>query len=510
MDTFSRVVASVGGRRRTNIYLVGLFSAWLAIWLWLLRYHQLDDSFITLRYARNLHLFGYLVYNPGEPSHGTSSLLYVGILSTLYSSLPSPSLTKLVSSAGYVVLCLLLLRFAFRARYRELVLAWAAFLLLILSPMAVRWLSDGMETSLCALDGVFLAWLASDRQKDKQIVRSAVAFSIGVASVLLRVEAIVLVAASAMAGAVSSLEVLDSSSVRAQLPREIPRLALLAGGFVACVSIILICGHLLPDTALAKTHSWAAFTPGYLVYLASSIGGTYILGSGLLFLVISTAAVAYSVAQSKSQSVAIFLANSPYVALVLMAWSRGQEAQFRYFLASLVFAISYNLFTLGEFSEVKTELRWLSRATLVVFVAVALVIIPEGRAVYYIARMRSQAFLSMQHQDLDRLSQGTGMAFDIGMIGYFSDAFICDLGGLVEGRAWARTRVDGRVKLCVERSPEFVFVNPGQAEQLRGFIDLRTMVACSSYDLPNASGDDPHTLYVARQVATKMCVFSGG
>jgi hypothetical protein len=376
--------------------------------------------------------------------------------------------------------------------------------------MAIRWLSDGMETSLCALDGIVLAWIAADRRKDQQIVRSAVAFCIGAASVFLRIEAIMLVAASAMAGAIGSIEVLDRSSVKALLPREMPRLALLAGGSVACVSIILVCGQLLPDTALAKTHSWAAFTPGYLVYLASSIGGTYIFGVGLLFLVISTAAVAYSVPQSKFKKVAILVANSPYIALMLLAWSRGQEAQFRYFLASLVFAISFNLFTLGEICETKTELRWLAKASLAVFVAVALVIVPEGRAVYHISHLRSQAFLSMQQQDLDRLSQGTGIAFDFGMIGYFSDAFICDVGGLVEGRAWARTDMDRRVKLCVERSPEFVFVDSQQAEQLRGLIDLRTMVACSSYDLPNASGSDLHTLYVARQVATRMCVFSGG
>ena len=502
--------ASTQAWRRRTAYLITVFLGWLAVWLWLMRYHQLDDSFITLRYAHNLHLFGYLAYNPGEPSHGTSSLLYVGILSTLYSFLPSPFLTKAVSSIAYVVLCLLVLRFTLRTRRQDLAFAWAAFLLLLVSPMAVRWLSDGMETSLCALDGLVLAWLAANYQRDSRMLATTVAFAIGAASVFLRVEAILLVAAAAIAGAVGSIEELEISSPKALLRRHILSLALLVGGLAACALTILIFGHLLPDTALAKTHSSSAFRPAYLVYMARSTGGTYLLGVGLLFLVISTAMTAYSVAQSNFKKVAILVENSPYIALVLLAWSRGQEAQFRYFIASLVFAVSSNLFTLDKICEAEKELSWLPKATVVLFVSFALIIVPEARAAYHITNTRSQAFLSMQDQELDHLSQGNGIAFDIGMIGYFSDAFICDVDGLVEGRAWAQTAVDRRMRSCVKRSPEFVFVNPQQAQELQRFIDLRTMVACSSYDLPNASGADPHTLYVASQVAAKVCGFSRG
>src|SRR5262249_29767758 len=139
---------------------------------------------------------------------------------------------------------------------------------------------------------------------------------------------------------------------------------------------------------------------------------------------------------------------------------------------------------------------------------VLIVFVPESRSVLRIGRERSRTFLAMRSQHLERLRGRTGVAVDIGMIGYFSQGVICDLGGLVQGKAWAAADDRTRLKQCAQTSPDFIFTNHEQAEEIGKYVNLQSMVSCFDYRMPNVANDDVHTLFLARAYASSICASS--
>src|SRR6202789_1710506 len=128
-----------------------LLAIWLLVWLKLSWPAVQDDAFIHLRYAVNLLRFHMISYDGAHRDYGTSSLLYVWLLAGLRTLFQSPVLPRAVSSVFHVML-FAGLAWAFPGALRSAPrLAWAFALLLLtilVMPMAVRWLDDGMETSL--------------------------------------------------------------------------------------------------------------------------------------------------------------------------------------------------------------------------------------------------------------------------------------------------------------------------------------------------------------------------
>ena len=132
---------------------------WIAGWIWFARYHLLDDALIHLRFADFLWRHGELTFDGVSSSYGTSSLLYVLILTPFRAVTDSPLLVKIVSSVFYVALLALVVAQAARTGGVQRAL-WASTALALASPMGVRWLTDGMETSLVALTSVALPLIA--------------------------------------------------------------------------------------------------------------------------------------------------------------------------------------------------------------------------------------------------------------------------------------------------------------------------------------------------------------
>ena len=131
--------------------LTVVFALWLLVWLRLSWPAMQDDALIHLRYAVNLLQHHMISYDGVHPDYGTSSLLYVWLLAGLREFFTSPVLPREVSSVFHVLLFGGLVWGFARALRSAPRLAWGFAMLLLavlVMPMAVRWLDDGMETSL--------------------------------------------------------------------------------------------------------------------------------------------------------------------------------------------------------------------------------------------------------------------------------------------------------------------------------------------------------------------------
>src|SRR6202041_2213324 len=96
---------------------------------------------------------------------------------------------------------------------------------------------------------------------------------------------------------------------------------------------------------------------------------------------------------------------------------------------------------------------------------------------------------------------GEGLAADVGYIGYFSGAPICDLNGLINGRAAAEMSFAQRSQKCIAARPSFLFVSEIQTEYLDQqyhFNSQTEWLDCGSVDFTNVGSSDRHWLLVRR------------
>src|SRR5215217_3453900 len=232
-------------RQRGLILAAGLL--WIGAWIAFSRYALLDDALIHLRYAHMLLRSGFMTFDGTTFSYGTSSPLYVGLLAALSPVIAGPLLPKAVSVTFYLVLLGEIVRFAREAGARQA--GWVLLGLILISPMALRWLTDGMETSLSALLVVLLATRASRAGSEPGVADPLLSFALGAALVLTRIE-LALAIFFAMAGALPLLT--PNQLIRRHLP-------LTLGGLSSLISLQLLFGHVLPDTALAKRTAPVSF-----------------------------------------------------------------------------------------------------------------------------------------------------------------------------------------------------------------------------------------------------------
>jgi len=144
-------------RSRSRDALLVLLAFWVGAWIFVARFHYLDDVLIHLRYADMLREKGFLTFDGVHPSGGTSSVLYVALLAAAGGIVHSVFLPKVLSVIGYVALLGLTLRRALKA----VVIArnlWFLLLIVLASPMAIRWFTDGMETSLATTLALILGY----------------------------------------------------------------------------------------------------------------------------------------------------------------------------------------------------------------------------------------------------------------------------------------------------------------------------------------------------------------
>ena len=494
---------------RTTVPLLG---AWLAAWMYISWPAIQDDALIHLRYADNLHLHHFITYDGVHAGYGASSLLYVSLLALLRSFTASADLPRAVSSVVHGLLFVglasaLVARLPTEARVARL--AGLTLLVLLVTPSAVRWLDDGMETGMVVAVVSLLAWLihgqfaAAEKPTGRgNLLLGALAFL----AVLLRTELGLLCG-------FGFLILAFGRDVRNDAPARPWQsgIALLAGAALAVCFIFSTMHVLLPDTALAKSHGidhW--FNP--IRDAAITLGGAFLFGVGMLaFWLLTLLLVRLHHGRLSRANV---IANAFFPVVLTLASLRGQEIQgVRYFAWTFVVSILWNILELARAAEphAKTKLQAsqgvLLLSAFLVLIAIALPF--ETKAMHRVLTRRGDTMRTFEAQHLDVLRERRGVASDIGYIGYFSGAQICDLAGLVNGRAAARLTSAQRNQACVQTESDFVFGNASQLGSLRKLEDFSGWQVCGRYEFTNVKALDTHYLVVRPAIAEDVCRATG-
>jgi hypothetical protein len=488
------------GRQTLKIAAITLVVVWICGWVFLLRNNFVDGAFVHLRYASNLSTRHILAFNPGQRSYGASSLGYVGLLALLYPLVPGVWLTKIVSVGAYLALVGLGLWFAYSKSE-----AWWVLLIPLVTPMGVRWLTAGMETSFATLLGFIVAVLAYRNLDSEQSLPTYLAFVLlGSFIETLRVEMSFVVAGACAAIFVARLEKIPATKPFARRVWMVAKAGVAAGHMAlgALGTIVLVrgfTGQWLPDTAAAK----AGLTTLGLFETTKPFVASCGLGIGLCIGWIVSGLMALRAGQfARSVLIAI---NIVFPLLVFVAVVRGQVLQVRYFLPELAFCIAFNLLVSAEALTITCE-RFLAsvsfRGLLVrgIISVVAIDLMFESLIVGRIAVVRSNVVAQFAKSGIGIFRGQIGLAHEVGIIGWYSGGDICDIDGLVGGRSWALMTRKARVAACAERPVAFAFLNEEQmaadseSENMRKTIGR--MRKCGSYALANASGPDVHYLFV--------------
>lgn len=453
--------------------LNGAFISWAAVQAavlcWAARREMLDDALIHLRYASVLHQRHILSYDGLHANYGASSILYVALLALLQSLTHSPLLPKVVSLAAYAGMLV------FAVQLTRIKPAAVVLMLLLAGPFAVRWLTDGMETSLACLMAMAFAFLLE--RKAAPLILAAAASILP----LLRVDLTVLI------GVAVILLVYRRERTRAA--------AVCTGSLLSLAFIRIATGHLLPDTAIAKQGLPAAIV-SYDILHAFIASGSFGIGVLLFWIASFISAV-------KAHRATAVICNLAFPAVVAAIILRGHQIHgVRYMIWALLFSISWNLLS----SAANTPQI---RPRIMIGLASALVLVwsMELGIVLHIDRGRTETLRTMEQAHLDQLS-GPGVAADVGFIGYFSKAPICDLNGLVNGRAAARMTRAQRAQACMSGNPSFLFLTSDQIDVLNaetGFNPTPDWDQCGTVDFTNAGEPDRHVLLVRRSKYRNGC-----
>jgi hypothetical protein len=487
--------------------------AWVACELWVTRYYQVDDALIHLRYAHYLRTQGFLTFDGIHKSGGCSSLLYVGLLSALERWASTPFLPKLFSVAVYVVVLAAVLIFGRREVAQDTRRLWVGLFILFISPMAIRWLCDGMETGWTVLVALILGRVSSARAPgpDRSVGWYALLVVLGFLTVILRVELSLLIAIASIAAALLAVEgtVPWRSNLKAlfAIPHRASHLAV--GGCLGVMATLYLRGHLLPDSAVAKAAGHVVV--GQLWGVARAFAASFSFGLGLLAIWVYSLLVLLKAGAPRHHAASLLIANSVLPVILAATVIRGQYVHgVRYFLWPVVFMIAWNLNVLSQMRLHEESLegrswpnRFGSEFALASIASLGLLWAVEAHAVQRIAGDTSRSLLEMRSDHLEALEDKLGVAVDVGAISYFSKAPICDPAGVVNGRQMAQMTFKERAKYCAAQSPAFAYVNATQIGELSPLMNFDSWRLCREYRLSNVGHIDMHYLMLRPDIAAK-------
>ncbi|MCY1125776.1 hypothetical protein OU426_02825 [Frigidibacter sp. RF13] len=169
--------------------ILGIAAGLTLLFFLVARHHRYfpDDTFITLRYARNLAEHGQLAWNLGELTEGYSSALHVLMLAGMISTGMAPESAAFALATGSTLLLLfigfctarLILREPKDASLRSL--CWVAF---AATPALAVWTAGGLETMLNAalMSGglYFVLRLSLDRSRILHACIAGTLFSLAI------------------------------------------------------------------------------------------------------------------------------------------------------------------------------------------------------------------------------------------------------------------------------------------------------------------------------------------
>ncbi len=504
-------------QRHCRPLAVVLAGVYLGAILWFSRFHVLDDALIHLRFAELLISHGFFTTDGQQASFGTSSPLFVLITAGLYQILHSDFTTKAISVVFYFIFIGSAVGLAAATR-NAVRIGWALVAALAMTPMGVRWLTDGMETSLVACLVLLLGWIAG--RAAGRLRASATAtimlFVLGAVSVMTRVELAVLVALACAAIATTTAPCTEPTSC-ARRDAMLPVGALGLGAMAALFWIWCMFGTVIPDTAIAKASGEAAPADSLVTILVSFAGGLS-FGAGLFALWLAAFVAAWRWGRGRGFRLALVLPNLGLVLLWAVVAVRGQYLQgIRHLLPVIIFMTAANLAhasaALGARSPAMPTAwmtrirdgwrRWKGAA----LAGAAAVLAFELVMFHDIVRHRTDALLDMRALNLARLAGTTGIGWDVGHLMYFTKAQVCDVSGLVNGRRAAWRSESARLEDCLAREVEFIFATPDNAARLIRHSGNRfaDWPVCGLYVFQNVRPVSPHYLAVSPQLAPRIC-----
>jgi hypothetical protein len=498
---------------KTYRIVVPLMAVWLVICIVLTWASILDDAMIHLRYADNLLHTHHITYDGVHPNYGVSSLLYVSLLAFLRSFISSPNLPRGVASAAHLLLfsgIATLIALSIPRRSSMARLLGLMFLLILVSPSAIRWLDDGMETGLALCFTALICWLTfrESRQSSITVLRYTALVLTGFLAVMLRTELAMLCAISL---AILTLTRADGTRrLHAWLRAAVESSHFFVGVLLAMAFIVWRMHVLLPDTALAKSHGLALWNK-IPIAAAHALAGGLSFGAGMLLLWLLTL---YLLLRSRRISLPLLLANATFPLTLVLADLRGQEIQgIRYLTWTLVFSILWNILELGAAAPESPLASQDSSARVLTYTLLAILLIAqpfEAALIYPLMAARAKVMATVPHRHLDVLQGKLGIAADVGVIGYFSRANICDISGLVDGRDFARLTAQQRMVACAATKPDFLFFAASQLAHFNQFFSAGDWQICGEYEMPDIRSKDVHYLVVPPATAEQICRETSG
>jgi hypothetical protein len=203
---------------------------------------------------------------------------------------------------------------------------------------------------------------------------------------------------------------------------------------------------------------------------------------------------------------------------VLLSAVRGQAIQgMRYLIWSLVFSICWNLLELlrtdvaRNSGDERSERGGPLTLHFAICAGVCVALLAGDSALMWrplISRVHTMH--SFMAEDFTKaLDQQNGIAGDVGYISYFTPGHVCDLNGLISGRAFAALTSHQRLADCIARNPSFVYMNSTQTQGIGRLIDLTDWKVCGVYDHGNRRAPDRHYLLVRPDLAGATCASTG-
>jgi arabinofuranosyltransferase len=434
----------------------------------------LDDTFIHLRFAENLAHGRGFAFNPGEPLPGSTSPLWVLILTPLAAVFSRDHLVTAalaLSALSYLAMGLAAFRFAIRAGLRTPFAVLAA--LLVLANPRLLWAGlSGMETDLFAA----LSLLACDLylgDLDANRLRPRTAALFGLATAL-RPEGYLLFAGVVLHFLLARLA--GRREIAAPRPSGLlPSLAVYLALIAPYIIFALVTIHYpLPSTFLAKSAEFGRTRHDYIVFTLRYFWLDHPVAAILLPLAVVRAAVLlFKRRLAYLASPAALAAGWGLGYLAVSAALTPMPFHFcRYQLPVLPFLLVF----LTE--AVQAAADWSGRCRPRVATAIAaavlalpaLINLPHGPANATICAKNILEMHMTVGRMLARMSApgDTIATMDIGAIGYYSDRKIVDLVGLVtpevvpyvRGKGFTPERSASLLQYLRRVRPDFIAVFP--------------------------------------------------
>jgi hypothetical protein len=435
----------------------------------------LDDALIHVRTAGLLLQAGFPTADGVTRSFADSSPLYLLLTAAGLALGGSFYVTKILSLAAFGGLVALLVMAAWRERHPQAEAIIVALLALVLSPFGVKWLTDGMETSLAVLLALLLA-----NTLDSERHRSVSVGVIALLCVLVRPELIALVAVA----------------VVGYILRSNRRLAMATalGGLAAVAVLYGAFGNLWSDAAVAKERYGYSLAE-FLELLADVAAGAGLLGVGLALAWLGLVAVTI---RAGRRDPALLLGELSFLPVLVAIAVRGEAVEgIRPLLPFLAFSLACGVALVRRRMPVgPIKARVLLPLAAVAVGAWAVDAVAFNR----IVSVQAQSMEAMRTRDWSALRGHTGVAWDVGYLAYFTKAPVCDAQGLIDGRAFAHLSLLERLRHCAQVA-DFAFVDPPRFHILTTALDMSGWRVCGHFDFAHRRGPVNVYLIVAPQLA---------